>query len=298
MLGSASARAYNAGVTASSNGLPDDEPAPRVGHIGFLNSLPFLAGLELRAVPPPFALHPGAPTELNALLLAGALDVSPISSIEYAAHADELVLLPDLCIASDGPVASVLLATRLPPQRLDGRVVALDPSSATSHALVKLVLWERYRVHPRFEPRPQSALDGLAADAALVIGDPALRARFSPGDWQLLDLGQEWKTLTGCRMVYAVWAARREFAAGRPRALEAVRTTLLEALGRALADPAALAARAAAHSGYAPDFLREYYRLLGYRLGEMERAGLREFYRRAARHHLLAAAPVLSFAAA
>jgi chorismate dehydratase len=269
-----------------------------VGHIGFLNSLPFLVGLDASPTPPPFTLVSGPPTELNRRLLAGELDVSPISSIEYAAHAEALVLLPGLCIASDGPVASVLLATRVPPDQLTERVVALDPSSATSHVLVKLVLWERYRVRPRFEVRERSSLDGLRADAALVIGDQALRTRLDPNGWQILDLGEEWKALSGCRMVYAVWAARRAFAARHPGRLEAVRAALADALVRGLADPQTLSTRAAALSGHAPDFLRTYYRLLGYTLGEPERLGLAEFYRRAARHGLLPAAPALSFAAA
>ncbi len=236
------------------------------------------------------------PTTLNRRLLEGSLDVSPISSIEYAQHADSLVLLADLCIASNGPVASVLLVSRVHPSELHGRVVELDPSSATSRVLVKLVLWDRYRVEPRFEVRDHSGLEGVRGDAALVIGDPALRARLDPDGWHIEDLGEAWKSVTGRSMVYAVWAARRAFAEQHPDALESVHLALVEARDLGLANPAALAERGVALSGHPLRFLRAYYRLLGYDLGAAEREGLREFYRRAEAHHLLPASPELAFA--
>jgi chorismate dehydratase len=297
LLATVSGHGHNARVSPESNGQAA-APRPRVGHIAFLNSLPFLVGLDARPGPPPFELVQGPPSALNRRLLDGELDVSPISSIQYAAFAEQLVLLPGLSISSDGAVASVLLATRLPPEQLEGRLVALDPSSATSHALVKLVLWERYGVRPRFEVRRDSSLAGVDADAALVIGDRALEARNAADGWRLLDLGEEWKGLTGCQMVYAVWAARRDFAARQPGALEQVRQALMRALDDGLAHEDALVARAAALSGHDARFLRDYYRLLRYGLGEPERAGLAEFYRRAVRHGLLEAAPRLAFAAA
>src|SRR5688572_26100251 len=88
------AGAYNREVTSLIDPVGATGAVPRVGHINFLNSLPFLVGLDALQTPPPFELRFNPPSELNRLLLAGALDVSPISSIAYAAHADELVLLP------------------------------------------------------------------------------------------------------------------------------------------------------------------------------------------------------------
>lgn len=289
-MGEQALDAYNREVT-SSNGKSPPAPPTRVGHIGYLNSLPFLLGLEAHFVPLPFDLVVGPPSELNRRLLDGSLDVSPISSIRYAAHRDELVLLPDLCIASDGPVSSVLLVTKQPPATLDDCVVELDPSSATSHALVKLVLWQRFGVRPRFQVRRQSSLDGVRANAALVIGDQALRTQLDSDGWQLYDLGAEWKALSGCYMVYAVWAARREFAKQEPDRFDTVRRTLLEALRRGLSDREALIARAASLSGYPADFLRAYYSRLRYTLGDAERAGLREFYRRAGEYDLVPSTP-------
>src|SRR5687768_17065323 len=125
-----------------------DVRRPRVGHIEFLNCLPLYHGLVHDGAVLDMELTKGTPTELNRLLIAGALDVAPISSIEYLRHADELVLLPDLTVSSDGPVGSIALASRRPAAELGGRTVALTNTSATSQVLAKIVLAERYGVTP------------------------------------------------------------------------------------------------------------------------------------------------------
>src|SRR6185295_7484232 len=117
--------------------------------------------------------------ELNDLLVAGELDVSVISTIEYARHAKDLVLLPDLAISCDGPVQSVALFSRKPPEELDRSTVLVTASSRTSVALLELLCREVWNVRPRLAQARAEAndLDALAAlphDAVLVIGDPAL----------------------------------------------------------------------------------------------------------------------------
>src|SRR5260370_38823092 len=77
----------------------------------------------------------GVPTELNKMLVARELDTAPISSIEYARHADTLRLLPRLCVASEGAVDSIQLVTRVPLERV--RAVPVTPESATSVAVAK-----------------------------------------------------------------------------------------------------------------------------------------------------------------
>src|SRR5439155_1383869 len=81
----------------------------------------------------------GTPVELNELLVAGELDVSVISAVEYARHARDLVLLPELAISCDGPVRSVALFSRRPVGQLDGRTVLLTASSRTAVALLDLL---------------------------------------------------------------------------------------------------------------------------------------------------------------
>src|SRR5512140_1832401 len=122
-------------------------------------------------------LHKDSPERLSAALVAGDLDVGPISLVEYLRHADDLLLLPDVAVGSDGPVLSVNLVSTVPPDRLDGRRVALGSTSRTGVLLAKMLLADRYGVNPEYFVCPPD-LTGmlLEADAAVLIGDVALRA--------------------------------------------------------------------------------------------------------------------------
>src|SRR5215210_1823928 len=107
----------------------------------------------------------GVPTELNGLLLAGECDLAPISSIEWARHADRLRILPRLCVSSEGAVDSIQLVSRLPLERV--RSVAVTPESATSVVLTKVLIPDAVHVPL-----------GDEADATLLIGDAALKSAF------------------------------------------------------------------------------------------------------------------------
>jgi chorismate dehydratase len=262
---------------------------PRVGHIGFLNCLPLYHGLVREGGVLDMDLTKGTPTELNRLLLAGALDVSPISSIEYLRHAGDLVLLPDLTVSADGPVKSIVLASRVPAAALDGRPVALTDTSATSQVLTRIVLAERYGVAPRYVVRPPDLERMLAeADAALLIGDPALRVLWQPpAGLHCYDLGYEWKALTGCAMVYAVWAVRRAFAARAPEQVAAVMEAFERSQRYSLEHVEEIAAAAARWEAFPAAVLADYFRTLQFAFGPRYRHGLREFARRAAAHGAL-----------
>ena len=135
----------------------------------------------------------GVPTELNRLLIDGQIDVAPISSIEYARHADTLRLLPRLCVSSEGAVDSIQLVTQMPLGRV--RSVAVTPESATSVVLTRILL-----------PGAEIRAFEEEADARLLIGDAALRSAFEDPTPHH-DLGRLWLEKTGLPMVFAVWAA-------------------------------------------------------------------------------------------
>lgn len=121
-----------------------------------------------------------------------------------------LDFLPDLGIACEGPVRSILLISRCPFDAV--RTLAVDSSSRTSVALARIILAERYSCHPIVTPHAPSLEEMLAAnDAALIIGDPALRLDPSSLPYLTLDLGAEWVAWSGLPMVFAVWAGRTEF---------------------------------------------------------------------------------------
>src|SRR6059036_2944270 len=151
----------------------------RVGRIGYINCYPVYGAIDRGEVKLPAELVTGTPAELNDLLVAGELDVSVISAVEYARHTKELVLLPDLAISCDGPVRSVALFSRRPVGQLDGRTVLLTASSRTAVALLELLCRDVWKVRPRFaqvraEGPDLDALARLPHEAVLVIGDAAL----------------------------------------------------------------------------------------------------------------------------
>ncbi len=277
--------------------MPEGRARPRVGHIQFLNCLPLYHGLVREGAVLDMDLTRGTPTELNRMLVDGALDIAPISSVEYLRHAADLVLLPDLTVSSDGPVKSIALASRVPAAELAGRAVALTNTSATSHVLTKIVLAERYGVAPRYFVCPPDLGRMLdEGEAALLIGDPALRVLWQPPEGlHCYDLGEEWRRLTGCAMVYAVWAVRRDYAKRAPGLVEEVLATFRRSLAYSLAHVEEIAVAASRREAFPAEVLADYFRTLRFEFGQRYRDGLREFARRAAAHGALAAVPRLEF---
>lgn len=195
----------------------------RLGYIDYLNCLPVYYGIEQGIIDLPVAVKKGPPAQLNQLFLQGALDITPISSIEYARHAADTVILPNLSISANGRVTSVLIFSKRPLSELDGRPFALTSHSATSVVLTKIVLQQRYGVRPKYYSAPPDAARMLGeADACLIIGDMALLAahdaklRETYPHLQIVDLGEEFQKLTGDIMVFALWVIRREFAERNP----------------------------------------------------------------------------------
>src|SRR4051812_9909025 len=203
---------------------------PRVGHIQFLNCLPIYWGLMRSGALADVELTKATPDRLNDQLVAGDLDIGPISLVEYLRNADELLLLPDLAVGSDGPVQSVNLVSTVPLADLDGRRVALGSTSRTGVLLARMLLESRYKVVPQYFRCPPDLTEMLLeADAGVLIGDMALRARFdAPGRGLLVvDLGEAWQEWTGLPMVFAVWAVRRDFAAAHPDLVREVHQAFL-----------------------------------------------------------------------
>jgi chorismate dehydratase len=255
--------------------------AVRLGAVSYLNAAPPVHGLDRD---PGFRLLREVPSRVARSLHSGEVDLGLIPSIEYAFG--RYAIVPGIGIGSRGKVRSVLLFHRGPLERV--RRVALDTASRTSATLVRILLRERLGRPLEYVPMAPDLVDMLAvADAALVIGDPALDHE---GDAPCLDLGEAWTRLTGLPFVYAFWA-------GRPGAvdsgrIERLQSALSAGMGAfaeiALRQARGDAARAAKYEAY----LREN---IVYRLGAEELAGLREFYRRAHALSLVPRVPELRF---
>jgi chorismate dehydratase len=245
----------------------------RLGRISYVNMAPVFFRLDADVEE-----RSGVPTELNRALLAGEIDLAPISSIEWARNADTLRLLPRLCVSSEGAVDSIQLVSRLPLEAV--RSVAVTPESATSVVLTKVLL-----------PEAEHVPLGEDADARLLIGDAALKSAFEDPTPHY-DLGRLWLERTGLPMVFAVWAATEPLADGLAELEEA----LVRSVRLARAEPERLAHEASDRYGYPAGFLARYFEKLRYRFGPRERAGLFTFLELARDAGELDEVPELRFA--
>jgi chorismate dehydratase len=230
-------------------------------------------------------LQKDTPDRLNSALVAGDLDIGPISLVEYLRHAEELLLLPDLAVGSDGPVLSVNLISTRPLAELDKRPVALGSTSRTGVLLAQMLLAEKYGAEPDyFRCPPELTQMLLEADAGVLIGDPALRALYEApkNGLDVIDLGQAWRDWTGLPMVFAVWAVRKDFAAAAPGAVKDVHEMFQRSVELCLGELDEAATAAARWEPFDAATLANYFRALDFSLGERQIAGVREFARHAA----------------
>jgi chorismate dehydratase len=257
---------------------------PRVGHIQFLNCLPLYWGLMRSGALLDVDLYKDTPDRLNAALVMGDLDIGPISLVEYLRHTDDLLLLPDLAVGSDGPVLSVNLVSTRPLPELDGRRVALGSTSRTGVLLAQMLLAGRYGASPEYFGCPPDLTEMLLeADAAVLIGDVALRALYEAPRRGLAvtDLGQAWREWTGLPMVFAAWAVRRDFAEANPGQVKDVHEAFVRSRELSARELDTVAAAAARWEPFDAATLASYFRVLDFSLGERQVAGVREFARRA-----------------
>lgn len=176
----------------------------RVGAVGFLNARPLEYGLDQDRQ---FALRLDVPSVCARLLHAGEIDLGLVPAIELLRGPVAYDVVPGLAIGCDGPVQSVALFTRVPVERITR--VALDVSSRSSAGLLRVLCRHHFGIAPTFvdaSPDLGAMLD--TADAALLIGDPALEAPWQELGAHKIDLGQAWRASTGLPFVFAAWAAR------------------------------------------------------------------------------------------
>jgi chorismate dehydratase len=216
------------------------------------------------------------------------VDLSPSSSAEYLANPELYGFLPDLSISSIGPVASVLLFSRLPIESLDRRVVGLSPASATSVMMLRVLLEGRLGL------RPEYCAPEEADDAVLWIGDRAL-AEAGRGRWEhAYDLGALWFRYTGTPFVFALWIARREAFGKNPGGLRSFYRKLVEARQRAYRSYDQYSRRAPEAAWLGERALLEYWLTLSYDLTAWHLRGLRRFAEEAAALGLIPGVPSLT----
>ena len=244
----------------------------RVGSVQYLNALPLVHGLDSR--PELFSLAFDVPSKCASMLRDNTVDLALIPTIEYARRSDYFVV-PDIAVVSEGPVASVAIFTKRPPTAI--RSIAIDSSSRTSVALLRILCARWFDIEPTFVTmRPDQEAMLKRCDAALLIGDTALFTEHEMTDLEKIDLGEEWTQMTNLPFVWAFWAGR----------IDILEESHLEALFKARdGGVSALDAIAKKYGsddeervGRAQSYLRDN---VHFNLTERALEGLKEFYKSA-----------------
>ncbi len=204
----------------------------RISIVQYLNTAPLVWGFTHGPLKGKYNLSFTVPSQCAKALRSGLADIAILPAIEYQ-RIDDLVILPDMSIASKKQVRSLLIIAKKPIEQVKN--FALDRSSRSTQALTRILSAEKWKIAPEFFEAPPDLEEMLrAADAALLIGDPALRisigiekpswagaeglticqaATLGITNSELLyvyDVAGQWRSLTGLPAVLAVWAARRE----------------------------------------------------------------------------------------
>jgi chorismate dehydratase len=286
----------------------------RISIVQYLNTAPLVRGFTHGPLRGKYELSFTVPAQCAEDLRSGRADIAIIPAIEYQ-RIPNLVVLPDLAVASRGPVRSLLMVSRKPLREVTR--IALDRTSRSTQALVRILCNKRWHITPEFfEAEPDLAPMLAQADAALLIGDPALRLaiasaskakRGAPGEWVIpagiagvqgvaellqFDIVEEWRALTSSPAVLAVWAGRREVVT--PEVVQDFQDSL--AFGLRHLD--AIVAESAAEMNLPVGDLRRYFtENIDYQLDEENLRGLAAYYGMAAQLGLIGEASAVAIAA-
>jgi len=287
----------------------------RISIVQYLNTAPLVWGFTNGPLRGKYDLSFTVPSQCAEELRTGKADVAIIPAIEYQ-RIDDLVILPDMAIASKKQVRSLLIVAKKPIEQV--KSFALDGSSRSTQALTRILCAEKWKIAPDFFEAPPD-LDAMLkqADASLVIGDPALRIAvgIAKNSWpgaegptvcpaatlgitnsELLyahDVVGEWRSLTGLPAVLAVWAARRDIATPD------VAADFLASRDFGLSRLPEICFDAASELELPQRTLESYLRHnIDFSLDEENRRGLELYFTYAAKHGLIPQAKPLEWAAA
>ncbi len=257
-----------------------------IGCVSFLNSKPLVDPLLNE---PHIQVHFAVPSALLPMIESRAVSVALLSVVDYHLSAPDLLLIPAGMIGCDGPTLTVRIFSRVPAERI--RTLHADTDSHTSVILAQLILRERYGVAPPIQPL--HAREGVhpadAPETMLLIGDKVVNASPSAADYPYqLDLGEQWKSLTGLPFVFAMWMMDR-------RALEAGRQDAAGSCGnwrqarmKGAQMTEALLDKYAAEKQWPRDLARRYFvEFLRYEVTPAAREGLALFFELSAKLQLL-----------
>lgn len=241
----------------------------RLGVIDVLNVLPVYYGIINQLVPVSCNLQQGRVTELNKALADGEIDISVVSSFEYARHHERYYVLPDLSVGADGPVRSIYLFLDKPLEQLNRDIIKLTEFSLTSVHLIRYILKD-YLV-----TFTQSRTEHVNGE--LLIADDAIRRFYQKRDAYAYDLSELWKKKTGLPFVFALWVCRRDVYQNYPHECLSIFNALIASKKLAKGLYRQMAERA--YSGIFPDAAscEVYLRNIHYELSTSYQHGFLQF---------------------
>lgn len=255
----------------------------KIGRLTYLNCAPVYYGFDIGMTALNGELVSGVPAELNRMMARGELDITPVSAIEYARHQEQYKLIPNICLNSEGMVKSVLLVSKVKIEDLNGKRVVLTNTSATSQALLKIILAEKYKVNVQYsEMSPDLEKMLESSEAALIIGDDALLMDV-PDGLKVYDIGQLWREYSGYPVIFVTFVVQRKFVKDYPNEIVELSDSLYDSLQLGIANIEKLA-KVESYKEIAKriDF-RDYFATLNYEFDKRRMDALLFYYSKAAK---------------
>ncbi|MCD6527535.1 MAG: menaquinone biosynthesis protein [Desulfuromonas sp.] len=269
----------------------------KLGHIDYLNCAPFFHYLRESGFSG--EIIKGVPAQLNEMLAAGKLDVSPSSSFEYGRRYQDYLLMPGHSISAFEQVQSVLLFSPVPIDELVGQTIYLTGESATSIHLLRVILQEFYdwdTVPSQVPDRP--VVDFLQqGEPVLLIGDRALQASLSIGSERSYqyDLAELWHRHTGLPFVFALWIVHRQAYQSLGNELVDLQRQLTLSREKAFDDLYLLAKETMHQDWMTQEQLVKYWQCMSYDLTAEHLEGLELFFRLCFKYGYLEQIPEINF---
>ncbi len=269
----------------------------RIGHINYANCTPIFAAFRRQFDCTEYNFIQDVPSNLNRMLAEGAVDLCPSSSFEYGRFPENYLILPGLSISSIGPVKSVFLFSRVPLEKLDGEPIGLTSESATSVALVKILLKKYFGFANSYftTSRPDYPEVFKSCQSVLLIGNTAMKWNDRYENLYRYDLGELWYSFTGLPFVFALWIIRKECAAARREEALLLSSRLLEAKRVSLTMLDELATRCEEMSWMSREGLISYWENISYDLTPLHVEGVKRFFEDAVEVGVLGVAPEIRF---
>lgn len=253
----------------------DYKSRPIVAAVSYLNTVPLVWGALRGAQRAEMRVEFHLPSICADLVRQKKADIGILPVIEIARQG--LEVFPGACIASDGPVRSILLISKVPFSQI--KTLSCDHGSRTSVMLARVILREMHGAQPLLLPPAAPELETMlqSADAALIIGDPALAIEPTDLPYAWVDLGEQWRKLTGLPMVFAAWAGASGWITPR------LEKAFTGSLASGMANLDIIVAEESKERGFSENLIRDYLtRNIVFNLGSREFEGMQTFLNYAA----------------